>query len=177
MTTAIAQQHTFEDVDDLIWDTCHKFIRRYGSNRIDLEEARAHANLTFAQQYHGWDPTKGTKFSTWLRFCIVNELTDKFRRDLNQRQRNTTVRMNTDVGYVPGEELSEDADTIIRWVLEQGDALVRNRPTRLKRIRQHFLEVELWWEEDVDSAFEEIAAHLTHSMPIRHKLEEIVLAE
>ena len=73
MSNALAMEAvtvTYLDVKNLIYDTCHKFKRRYGGN---IEELIDCANYFFVLAYHSHDAAKSS-FTTYLRFKIWHGL-------------------------------------------------------------------------------------------------------
>lgn len=66
----------YRDVELLIWDTCHKFARKYGG---DVNEHFADASTFFMKAFKKYDPNKGAAFSTVLHWTIWGGLLDAVR--------------------------------------------------------------------------------------------------
>lgn len=117
-----AKTHTYDDVKRLIYQTVHRFYKRYGG---DLQELQAQANLIFLESYESHDPEKA-QFSTWLVFTLWKRLQGNLRRDLRHRELAPTValgnitmpdRTHFDLDQFM-DELSEDARTVASLVLD-----------------------------------------------------------
>jgi len=76
----------YEDVKRLIWDTCHKFVSRYGG---DLDECFADASLLYMRALRAYDPNKGGSFSTILRWHVWGGLLDNLRKQAGRNSRFT----------------------------------------------------------------------------------------
>jgi len=74
MTTATlrkdAMTETYEDVRDLIFETCWKFQKGHGG---DIEELIAEANKLFVLAYNSYNSEK-SQFTTWVVTSIKNGL-------------------------------------------------------------------------------------------------------
>lgn len=51
---------------------------------LALEDLRAEAGLLFMQAWHGYDPSKGTAFTTWMEYTIRNGLLSQLRQQLER---------------------------------------------------------------------------------------------
>src|SRR5476651_2599406 len=73
--SSIGIAETYDDVAELVYDTCWKFKRRYGG---DFDDLLSQANLAFMESYGSYQ-TK-YRFSTWVRTIVWNRLLDEARR-------------------------------------------------------------------------------------------------
>ncbi len=77
-----ALQETYKEMELLVYDTVHKFRRRYGG---DFEELNSEANLIFMKACSTYNPEKG-QFSTWLVFLLRNGLIDNLKKRIKDSQ-------------------------------------------------------------------------------------------
>lgn len=113
---------TYEDVELLIYKTATQFRTKYGG---DLDDLISVSNLCFLQVYQKpFDPTKGAKFSTWLRIKVWYALLS----DRRNRAIRASREMTTDWEDIPENlyscdaeenrwDLSEDAEMLIKAAL------------------------------------------------------------
>jgi len=84
MTTATlrknAMTETYEDVRDLIFETCWKFQKGHGG---DIEELIAEANKLFVLAYNSYNSEK-SQFTTWVVTSIKNGLKTFIRAEWRQ---------------------------------------------------------------------------------------------
>lgn len=124
-------EETYDDVERLIYFICHKFRTKYGG---DFHEMVSEANLVFMKVYDGgWQPDKGTAFSSFLSTCIYRKLLDCHKRKVLGNRVCWGVSINTDpedgcgmAGNIPArvertfdkDRFSNDAKVVIDLVLE-----------------------------------------------------------
>jgi len=74
-------EETYRDVELMIHDVCHSFLRSRGISESDYEEWHAEASLSYTGSYDSYDSRKGGRFTTWLWNCIWYGLLEKQRRE------------------------------------------------------------------------------------------------
>ena len=86
----------------------HAFIRRQGGGEISYEEALQAGRIGLWRALLGYDPARGTAFSTyaWVAIC----------RQIRQRERELNGEGRTWWGEIPGPRPTPDPET---WVEEQ----------------------------------------------------------
>ena len=126
----------FYEVENLLKYLSHRFIKRFGG---DFDEVLSEANLGFVQAFQTFNPDKGAKFSTWVHLKVWRKLQEIYRSQ--KRLQNLEFTTNTEELWqganlkrldtqnwricwdkIPERikplDLSEDANTIIRLVLQ-----------------------------------------------------------
>lgn len=106
----------------------HAFIRRQGGGKISYEEALQAGRMGLWRALLGYDPARGTAFSTyaWVAIC----------RRIQQRERELNREGRTWRGEMPGSKAVPDPE---RWVEEKIVQeslfeLVGRLPRRLQRV-------------------------------------------
>lgn len=161
---AIAE--TFEDVDLLIWDVCHQFVKRYGG---DLQEARSSANESFLIAYKDWDPTSTMQFSTYVRKVVWDRFRDEARRYAVKYGREPVMDTTEMDPTQPATSndwrsrcVSTDAEEVVDLLVEPE---FKDFRTKLKRQKKKtklqylidFLRDDRGWDDDrIDNACDEI---------------------
>lgn len=178
---AVAQQEaiaiTFEEVKLLIWDTCHKFYRRYGNLNGTVEELFSLAQLSFMKAYHSYTKTTAS-FATWVRWYIWHELLEYQRGDMrrNKAAKVTPTDMVENDNFIANQSnfkmidfvdgLSEDAKMVVNLVLDPPDGLaaaMRKRGPgdgRTKLSIEQFLLGFEWDSIKISEVFSEISTAL-----------------
>ena len=124
-------EETYRDVEFMIHDVCHSFLRLRGISESDYEEWRAEASLSYMESYSSFDPRRGYRFTTWLWNCIWYGLLEKQRREAKHfktvqlRQRDLVQTLDArSVKYWRMNRLtpdllnlSQDARTVVQIVL------------------------------------------------------------
>lgn len=178
--TAIAQQEAiakaFEDVRLLIWDTCHKFYRRYGNLNGTVEELFSVAQLSFMKAYHSYTE-KSSSFATWVRWYIWHELLELQRGDMRRNKaakvtptdmvENDYVAPHSNFNMVDFvDSLSEDAKMVVNLVVDPPEGLAaamrRRGPGdgRTKLSIEQFLSGFEWDSFKISEVFSEITTAL-----------------
>jgi DNA-directed RNA polymerase specialized sigma24 family protein len=184
----VAITETYLEVEKLIFDTVHRFIRLYGG---DFEEYVAESNVVYMKVYEAFDPERGA-FSTLLVTSIWNRLIDvSYDRSEAMKVHGASLDAAKDDGGSLAEmvadhrpanfnleefasDLTEDAKSVLRMVLkspkEFGPHLSdmieevamgkggENRNWR-STIRNYLWEVG-WSVERISKTFSEIGAAL-----------------
>src|ERR1700692_2812791 len=75
----LAMTCTFEVIEKLIYDTCHRFQEKYPYYEQDIEELISEANEIFLTVYKTYDPTRAS-LTTWTRFKIFHGLLENMRK-------------------------------------------------------------------------------------------------
>jgi RNA polymerase sigma factor (sigma-70 family) len=106
----------------------HAFIQRQGGGDISYEEALQAGRIGLWRAIQGYDPTRGTAFSTYAWVAIYRQI----HRRAKELNRDTRVEVqDLPVSWVlpdPGEELEQK---LTRSVLHE---LVSQLPPRLRRV-------------------------------------------
>lgn len=104
MTTAVANDMTYREVERMLDGLCWSFVRRYG---LEWEEARAEASLAYARAYASYDPTRAA-FTTWCWWAVRNALCDMLRQQgKHGREFTNSVACDEDGCEVPLVEAAE----------------------------------------------------------------------
>lgn len=166
-----AMTETYNDVQNLINKTVWDFCKMYGG---DFEEWKAEANLTFVQTYNNHKENKG-RFSTWLCFCIWNNLLD-YTRTLYKQSPKITKNKDTTITLESLEDkkkysfsslelldgLQEDTKTLIFliWNPPKGlkDIKIKNgkHPCHVQIVLKNYLSKSGWTGRRIRESFEEI---------------------
>lgn len=174
---------TYEDVEKLIWHTCHRFARRYGG---DVEEMVGETHIVYMKAYESWRPNSGTKFSGYLTVCIWRRLigfrNHRLRRkpiqavslDAPQPNGRTMAmqvadhrRPTTNVIRDLINDLSEDAAAVVQLVVDAPcdvAAIAEGKggtPRNWSSTVRHHLRRLGWTPNRITETFEEIAGALT----------------
>jgi RNA polymerase sigma factor (sigma-70 family) len=122
--TAQAVRQAMEQHGGLV----HAFIQRQGGGDISYEEALQAGRIGLWRAIQGYDPTRGTAFSTYAWVAIYRQI----HRRAKELNRDTRVEVqDLPVSWVlpdPGEELEQK---LTRSVLHE---LVSQLPPRLRRV-------------------------------------------
>lgn len=151
---------TYYDVQNMLYDIAHKFLRKYGG---DFEELVSQANLYFMTAYNSFS-SKKSNFTTWCYFIVWKGL-------LNERQKE--IKTN----YIPCDtngydedgcfidfidELSEDSKIIVGLILDTPNdlkILIERKGGTLPKvktvIREHLNELG-WSMKRITESFSEI---------------------
>ena len=166
-----AMTTTYEDTRLLLYDICHKFRRRYGGNFDDL---MSEANLHFMAAYETYDPTKGSKFTTWARFriwiCMLETVRSKMRRAKNPNRPQQEYRdLNTLAAQAKFDiesfvsDLSEDASRVVGLVMDSPQdilysirSLGGHSPSNIKKALLEYLKDLGWSVSRIKESFLEI---------------------
>lgn len=71
-------QELYRSVDALLWERSIAYVKRYRIGNVD--DAKSDANESFMIAVRNWDPSKGMKFSSWVRRVVQNRFLDHARR-------------------------------------------------------------------------------------------------
>jgi RNA polymerase sigma factor (sigma-70 family) len=132
--TAQAVQEVMEEHDGLV----HAFIRRQGGGDISYEEALQAGRVGLWHAIQGYDPRRGTAFSTyaWVAIC----------RQIHQRARELSQETDIRAQGVPAtwEEVEPEERVEQILILEALEELVGRLPERLRRVvvRRYGLEAD-----------------------------------
>jgi len=186
MQTAIVTPitETYLDVEKLIYHVCNLFRRKHGG---ELEEMIGEANLVYMKVYKDWEWGKGMSFTSYLCTCIYRKLltlneTVKRKSKVWSRTLSTMhiyeftaeIRSVDDLGVMEDkkptpffieeflQELSEDAQTILQFVLEEHEEIKIRAEAKggqyrnwRSTIKEYLKEVD-WTARRISESFEEI---------------------
>ena len=165
LTTTIAtdaMETTYRDVEHLIYNTIHRFIKRYGG---DFEHLKSVCLMAYTNAYHEYDDTRAS-FVTKVSWNCWKDMLEDLRR---------TIRRNGKVTYksFKGDEisfreprfldlldsLSTDAKQVVKLVTETPrgliDALSADSKTPRSCIRA-YLKGLGWTASRITESFSEI---------------------
>jgi RNA polymerase sigma factor (sigma-70 family) len=166
----------------------HAFIRRQGGGEISYEEALQAGRMGLWRALLGYDPGRGTAFSTyaWVAIC----------RQIQQRERELNREGRTWRGEMPGSRSVPDPETWVEEKLIQESVLelVGRLPQRLQRVivyRYGMGEQGQWTLREIGDELEvtgervrqlqqEALAwlrHPAHSMDVRQLLDKNTAAD
>ena len=174
MTLAISHEdaiaESFLGVQNLLHSTCHDFRRKYGGNHEDLF---SHAQEIFMVAHEDFDPSKGMKFSTYVRQCIWWRLMDGLakeqhrvkqipREDFGQTEYKLSITRQRPFDLDDFCEISgmgKDAKTIVKLAATRTEVPgeIRKGKAALKEILTDELK---WGRLRIRKAFQEITAAL-----------------
>lgn len=179
---------TYEDVEKLIYHTVWGFISSHGG---DFDELCSIANQVFMDVYNGgWQPDKGTTFTGFLALCITRRLQDNYWNE--KRHQMASLDYSNECSYDDGtfgsvssagevedyrcstkfnfsdftEEMSEDAKTVVKLVLETPAELTEvamgkgGDPRNWRSTIRDFLCSIGWSYERVSKSFNEVRGTL-----------------
>jgi len=174
-TTAAAARkelanESFKDVELLIWDSVHRFHRRYGDHYGTREELFSEGCVAFTIAYRRYDPAKGS-FPTYVRTVVGHTLLELVRTETKRRVRfNTTTEVEPSVSPPHFsltdflDEISEDARAIVSLVLDTPTGLLRvmqeDDRKQVKHTLRQYLDGMGWDTSRVTRAFSEISTAL-----------------
>jgi RNA polymerase sigma factor (sigma-70 family) len=166
----------------------HAFIRRQGGGEISYEEALQAGRMGLWRALLGYDPVRGTAFSTyaWVAIC----------RQIQQRERELNREGRTWRGETPGSRSVPDPETWVEEKLIQESLLelVGRLPRRLQRVivyryglgeqgqwtlREIGAELEVTGERVRQLQQEALAwlRHPAHSVDVRQMLDKNTAAD
>ena len=166
----------------------HAFIRRQGGGEISYEEALQAGRMGLWRALQGYDPARGTAFSTyaWVAIC----------RQIQQRERELNRDGRIWRGEMPGTRAAPDPETRAEEKLIQEAVLelVQRLPQRLQRViiyryglgeqgqwtlREIGAELELTGERIRQLQQEALAwlRHPAHSVGVRQLLDKNTAAD
>ena len=161
---------TYKDVDLLLWDVSHRFVRRYGGT---LDEAKSSANESFMIAYENWDPTSTMAFSTYVRKVVWDRFRDQARSFAIKYGREPvidTVELDpiepSTSNTWTARDISNDAEEIVDLVTEPEfkefrTAMNRQRKlSKLEYLKQYLANEWDWPTKRIDNACEEICGVL-----------------
>jgi RNA polymerase sigma factor (sigma-70 family) len=157
-------EETFKDVELLIYDTIHKFQRKY---KGDFDDLTGVAFLAFIRAFESFDFEKGYSFSTWLRLQIWHQLQNEWSKERRrgqkskrQRDYQTHYKQNSLNEFLA--EINQDARTIVDLILETPKDLkemisdIDNDMKAVKSILHDYLLDMGWKKERILLAFHQI---------------------
>ena len=122
--TAQAVQEAMDQHENLV----HAFIRRQGGGDIPYEEALQAGRIGLWHAIQGYDPTRGTAFSTYAWVAICHQA----HRRAKELSRNTDVwSQEVPASWVVPDPAGELEEKLIQSVLFD---LVRQLPKRLRQV-------------------------------------------
>ena len=122
--TAQAVQEAMDQHENLV----HAFIRRQGGGGIPYEEALQAGRIGLWHAIQGYDPTRGTAFSTYAWVAICHQV----HRRAKELSRNTDVwSQEVPASWVVPDPAGELEEKLIQSVLFD---LVRQLPKRLRQV-------------------------------------------
>lgn len=164
-------EETYHDVENLIYDLCWQFKRKFGG---DINELIADANTHFMRAYQAqsFDPSK-SKFSTWVSNIVWRGLLCDHTRDRTRRvQVIASEKMDLNEAKLESKllaamaELTGDAATVLRLVVDMPEELAAasrargGQPRNIRSALREYLAGIGWSYERVAESFDEIRSIL-----------------
>lgn len=168
-----ASEETYRDVELMIHDVTHRFLRTRGISERDYEEWHGEALAAFASAYSSYRPEGASgrrRFTTWLWHCVWNGLAEKQRSEAPHHEtahlRKSELRdlIVTDGHKQRWQEfvasLSDDARTVVRLTTNISSRRFAE-PTQMERSEMRLLVFCLlqdvgWACERIVESFREI---------------------
>lgn len=150
---------------DIISRVVSKLSRKFN---WDQEELQAEANYQFLVALKEYEKEK-SKIEAWVYYFITKRLYDSIEKEFVRSKKR--VRIYPEPSYETSsflvsdlmEDLSEDAQYVVRLTLDMPDAVSRRvqrrgeeTPRRVRGALREFLEGEGWTKSRVTMAYEEI---------------------
>lgn len=154
---------TYIDVEKLIYDTAHKFRKRYGG---DLEEIISQANYLFVMSYYHNYKQINISFTSRVRHYIWHGLLSDLRKEhLSKRYREQDIIFHTGpkLGFVELlDEVGNDAKNVINLILDTPEELLtiitdkRCSPKQSRTVIKEHLKKIGWSLDRIRNSFNEI---------------------
>lgn len=165
--TATAMEETYSELMNLVFDTSHKFVRRYGG---EIQETISEANEHYMAAYHSYKPEKGS-FSNWVRFRVWNGLMETVRKRLMRQSRCAQVEVDLDFGVDPSpfrlfelmDELSDESKQVVDIIINTPGVVFREEggdSPNLRDVLRSYLRKLGWSAIQITESFQEIVAVL-----------------
>ncbi len=167
-----AKGETFADVDRLLCDCVHRFIKKNGELFGDFEELKAEACRIYTWAYEKWTPAR-SKFTHYLRWIVDKQLLEVKRRCATKHGRLPLSRMPEDMDFsLPyvrdfdlgmfADSLSEDAGEVLLMIFgnrETGVSLkdtAAHDPNEVLPLLKEYLRDIGWASSRIAESFAEI---------------------
>jgi len=161
-----ALTETYQDIQNLIYDTVWKFKRANGG---DFDDMISTANVIYMEAFFSYDASRAS-FSTWLHTKVWKGLLEYQRQTLMRSWQQTGIDLKDmpTPSVIPFcellSELSRDARTIVELILELPDNVEQEalskgtHPCHIRAALRLYLQTFLGWSEaHVVQTFQEIA--------------------
>lgn len=164
---------TYQDVERLIHNTIHSFLRLH-PNCGTYEELLSEANLAFTMAYRSWDADRAD-FTTWCQTKVWRRLLQYRRETAKQHARSEQVQQHLQHEYKGAEQatepfdlqllladVGEDARAILSLVFETPHTMEKQvragdcRPATWRKALRQWLATFCWPRDVVENAFREI---------------------
>jgi RNA polymerase sigma factor (sigma-70 family) len=170
-TTCDPMLETYQDVEKMIYDLCHKFYARYGSVLGDFDDLVGEANVAFCEAYRGYTMER-SRFTTWAYINVQGALMDKLRRAACKHKQHRHEDITEDMKAELPEPinlldcLSPEANEVVRLALQMpADIEIsairpggkRRSPMRVLGAIQEYLQDAGWGAKEIVRVFDEIA--------------------
>lgn len=160
---SIPIEEAYESVKKLLYQQAGRMAMRYG---MSFDDALSECHESFVLNYHRYDPSRGTKFSTRLVMGIQYRFLNLRKRRLRQKA-DAHLPLNETLlkEVVPPPsiclqalgELSRDAQLVVRLCLEAPTELgVARTPTELWRSVVRHLRAQRWSSAKISATRTEI---------------------
>lgn len=142
----------------MIYKLVTNFWRRFGG---DYDELLSAANLAYVVCRDKHDPSRHTKFSTFLYRCVCNRMLDVERKNHRRKKWETSVDNQFWNMLVPKSsaiyDFHQDAKTVVKLLLVSHRSTMQTKSRReCKKILRWCLDCEGWTAKQITDTFKEI---------------------
>lgn len=175
-------KETYIDLQKIVYDQAHKKSRLF---HMPYEDALSLAHSAFVKAVNNYDPSKGAKISTWVTFCLHNDLINYLKKEYRhysyeplEEEYHGGDNINHFVQEFT-EGLSDEAKQVVMLLLETPDELsnlmqwdgVRNKTGTLKTLKNYLLDMG-WVASEIKETITEIRQAL---QPSRRSTDDVLI--
>lgn len=162
MPSNIGVTQTYTDLENMIYDIVHKFIRRYSG---EFDEILSQANYYFVLAYESYEQGRSS-FNTWAYFRIWKGLLNERQKQLKPTYREEDKQEVSTKDFLLVDlldGLSDDSQFIVQLVLESPKELQelftvkKEERKSAKIILQEYLKGIGWTIPQIKKSFRELA--------------------
>jgi len=159
----------YSQIKSIVYKSSAQFLHLYGGN---FKELVSQANVACIKAWNTYDPERGTKISTWVKFVVDRELIENLRKNL-AKKRNPPISSDNNIEQVIspyktfdlGEflrDLSDDARTVIELLLTMPNdlAFLTRRPKQTWTVLVRELVRMKWTKQRISKIYKEISEAL-----------------
>lgn len=137
---ALSLSESYLSVERLISSTCRKFLKRYN---LDEQEVFSEAGVAFLKATESFNPAKGTKFSTWIRWKLYKDLMSLARKQRQSLPLDSIQEPATERKFFLREfleDLSEDTRMVAKMALNTPKEILQ----AMRRDTTYDLRIAIW---------------------------------
>ena len=126
-----AISETYTDVEKLIHNICHKFIKRHFNPFNEYDDLSSEANLLFLDAYQNYNPEKGP-FTNHIHFTIWHGLLEKMENSFKKIK--SVCEVNE---FLPAKNETTSLDDLLCDLSNDGKTminLIRSSPKEIQQI-------------------------------------------